>query len=172
MSCFGPGLHRSLQCKRPSKGQVLTTTRTASQIMFFIYRYVYEWRQIYRECWCAFTCGRFGAVNERKKGRERARENEGQVKFRADFLPAVSHCRKAKLLPDLGIHPCIVQCSYPSHLLVVIPLSSHSFFHLYFGFILASDLFSFFVFILALRWSVLLRGMAQGDNVCREAVFE
>lgn len=85
MSCFGPGLHRSLQCKRPSKGQVLTTTRAASQIMFFIYRYDYEWRQIYRESWCAFTCGRFGAVNERKKGRERAREREwgsGEVQGR------------------------------------------------------------------------------------------
>lgn len=75
-----------------------------------------------------------GRKGERE--RERERENEGQVKFRADFLPVVSHCRKAKLLPDLGIHPCIVQCSYPSHLLVVIPLSSHSFSHLYFGFIM------------------------------------
>lgn len=98
------------------------------------------------------------------------------MEFRADFLSVDSRCRKAKLLPDLGIHPCTVQRSYPCYLVVVLPLSSHSSSNLFFFFVapllIFFFFFSLFVLIVALWQSVLLRGMAQGDDVCGEAVFE
>lgn len=85
-----------------------------------------------------------GAVKERKGETDRDRGSGG---VQGSFL---CHCRKAKLLPDLRIHPCF----FTSRLLLFLPS----------------------VFFLSLFWllrqSVLLGSMAQGDNVCGEAVFE
>lgn len=91
------------------------------------------------------------------------------MEFRAHFLlPAVS-----KLLLDLGIHPCLVQCSCPLPLLVFLFLS--------FPFIIQSlhilfffaPLLNFSHSLFWLLWQLVLLGeVAQGGNVRGEAVFE
>lgn len=85
-------------------------------------------------------CGSSGAA--KRKGRREGTDRDGGsggVQGKKKNFGGVTHCRKAKLLPVLGIHPC----SYPSRLLVFRSLSFHSFFHL-------SLLFFFFFFYVAL----------------------
>lgn len=65
--------------------------------------------------------GREGADRDRGSG-----EVQGKFFF-FFFLPRASLCRKAKLLPYLGIHPS----SYPSCLVVLCSLSFHSSFQLF-----------------------------------------
>lgn len=108
-------------------------------------------------------------MKEREGGRQGETDRDrGSGGVQGRFLPVVSHCRKAKLLPDLGIHPC----SYTSRLLVSLSLSFHSSFStfsFFFVFSLRSSSLSSFW----LLWrSVLLGGVAQGDDVRGEAVFE
>lgn len=148
MSRISPGSHPGRSLQWPSSGQQ-NTTRTASKTVFShsvtnltpccqIYRMlvcIYMW-----QLWCS----------ERQGGREGGSRQRRRVRWSSGqniFLPGVSHCRKAKLLPDLGIHPC----SYPSRLLVFRSLSFHSSFHLQFFFFFLVTLLVFsHSFILAL----------------------
>lgn len=104
MSCFGSDRTVGVLCQRPSKGQVVVHELSGfSQLQNAVLR------------------SHFKTEDEQNK---RCR-NGGQVEFRADFSRVVLRYRKAKLLPDLGIHPCIVH----SPPLSLPPLSSHSTFH-------------------------------------------
>lgn len=139
MSCFGPGY--------PLQGAIQGPG--ADHHRWWVQTQVWIWPCPGRhtEYWCVFTCDIFRAVKER----QRQTETGGQVEFTTGFLPVVSHCRKAKLFPDLGLHPSIVPCPYPSHLLVFLFFPSiHPPIFTFLSFCSTSHLFTFFLLILAL----------------------
>lgn len=117
---------------------------------------------LYRMLVCIFKHG------EGQGGRGGSRQRlGGQFEFRVEqkkkkkyFFPGVLLCRKARLLPYLGIH----SFSYPSCAVI---LRRPSFY---------SSPPPFFLCVarpvLLLRRLLLLAGVLQGDDVCWEAVFE
>lgn len=126
---------------------------------------------------CIFKHGEGWGGRERgwrggSRQRQRVSLSSGQEKKKFYFLPGVSLCRKARLLPYLGIH----SSSYPSCAVILRRLSFHSsFFSL--PFCRTWNVSSPLTpprpqLLLLLRRLVLLAGRLQGDDVCREAVLE
>lgn len=115
-------LTRAVRCERPSRGQELTTAAAekASE-MVFLFFFLHTGMNLTLRCQlhglvvCVYMWQLWGSEREegRDGRRQRVRRSSGQI--------FVSLCRKAKLLPDLGTHPC----AYPSRLL---PSTSSVFF--------------------------------------------
>lgn len=139
MSCFGPGSHPGWPLRKAIQGPGVDHNQESLQDGVFTHRY--ESDPLLSDIHNVLVCIYMWQLCGRKRGRKVETDRErGSVGVQGRALPVVSHCRKAKLLPDLGIHPCTVQCycSYPSRLLVLLSLSSHSSTHL--------QLFFFFFF--------------------------
>lgn len=168
MSCVSPASHPDQSVQLPSDGQLKAIGKASKPVFSHLVTNLTP--DIQNACAYAI-CGSSGAA-KRKGRREGADRDGGSGGVQGKKNGGVSHCRKAKLLPDLCIHPC----SYPSRLLVFRSLSFHSFFPSFvvvFLCVFALHSSTFLTLLLWLLWqTVLLGGMAQGDNVCGEAVFE
>lgn len=153
MSCFGPGSHPGCPLLEAIQGpgadqQLGKPPRRCFRTQVWIWPRAVR----YTERWCVFTCGSFGAVKERKGETDRD-GGSGGVQGRFRLTLQESQIASGSRYPLLFLQfppPCL-------------PLS----------FLPSLFCFSHSLSLFWLLWqSVLLGGMAQGDDVCREAVFE
>lgn len=102
MSCISPASPPDQSAQRPSGGQ-LNANRKASQSVFS--HLVTNLTPDIQNAGVYSICGSSGAAKRKGGSRQRwrVRWSSGQRKKKNG---GVSHCRKAKLLPDLCIHHC------------------------------------------------------------------
>lgn len=138
MSCFGPpALTPAGRCQRPSRGQEPKRDGEKASEMLFSHTGTSLTPAAADMQSAGMRLGqRRRGEGGREEERERQTETEGQVEFRGDFLPGVSHCRKAKLLPDLQSVPTPVPALPASLSSALLPSIHPSIFSFFFPLIL------------------------------------